>query len=125
MAEDKLDFLGEKIMKLCRDPSIRVIQRMLSGEMKGRTAEAVRQELGSLDSAVLERLLRIVPAMVDHVLHNFLWMLEQTPEIDIIVSFDGDEMRASDQSDGLDGEPYGEEGWIARYSQFGRFPSRT
>jgi len=76
MTKEKLDFLGETIMKLCRDPSIRVIQRMLSGEMKGRTAKAVREELGSLDSAVLESLLRIVPAMVDNVMHHFLWEIE-------------------------------------------------
>jgi len=120
MANDKLEFLGQTLMRLCRDESIEHIRMVLSGKMKGGKAEAVRQELGLLDPVVLGSVLRIVPAMVDSVLHNFLWMLEQTEELDLVVALDGDEIRASDESDGLAGELYGEDGWIARCSQFGQ-----
>ena len=56
---------------------------------------------------------------VDSSLHSFLFLMEESPDIDISFS-SGDESitQLSEESDGLGGELFTQDGWIARFSQY-------
>ncbi|MEW8078334.1 MAG: hypothetical protein AB2748_19045 [Candidatus Thiodiazotropha endolucinida] len=63
----------------------------------------------------------VVVSSIDDVIHNFLWMLEQHEE-DINLYCSADEESGSENvnelSDGLSGELYTEDGWIAKFSKY-------
>lgn len=63
---------------------------------------------------------RCVPEMVDQVIHKFLVAMEESADVEIVIGSAGvSEVRASEESDGLAGEPHGDRGWIARFSKVG------
>jgi len=61
----------------------------------------------------------IVTEIVDNTIHNLLWGLEQTAHVQICVDGElGHLSRVSYESDGLAGELYGDNGWVARSSKY-------
>jgi len=118
MSENPLDVLGELLMAQVRDKSIEDWEKILDGRMKGQTAEVLRQELAGSDKAVPDILKRMVPCVVDTVLHHLLWTLEQEQAIKLSIEIDGKATPSMRElSDGLSGELYGERGWIVKFSQ--------
>ena len=118
MASSQLDRLGEILMTRVRDRAIGDWDKIIDGRMRGNTAEKVREELASSGRDATQVLTRMVPRVVDTVLHHLLWTLEQEPGLDLSVGV-GETAgpSARDESDGLGGELYGSRGWIARFSK--------
>lgn len=118
MDRNPLDIVGELLMVRVRDKSIEDWERILDGRMKGQTAEKVRQELAGTGSEVPAAVNRMVPRVVDTVLHHLLWTLEQEQAINLSIEADGTVTPSiREVSDGLSGELYGERGWIVKFSQ--------
>lgn len=116
MANKELDVLGQMIMEGVRDESISDIRMVFSGAMKGTDADEIRDKLKALAPGDLKAVEAIIPNLVDQVIHNFLYSVEQSDEVELMV--DGaTEVRASEESDGLSGELYGSNGWIERFSK--------
>ena len=62
--------------------------------------------------------LSLLPQIVDTVLHHLLWTLEQSEDITVAVRTAKEQADSiKDLSDGLSGELYGRQGWIAKYSK--------
>lgn len=61
-----------------------------------------------------------IVSSIDDVVHNFLWMLEQHEDIDLLCGEDDESAKENvrDLSDGLTGEIYTEDGWIAKFSRY-------
>lgn len=118
MARNPLDVVGELLMVRIRDKSIENWERILDGRMLGETAETVRQELSETSAGISEKVKRIIPHVVDTVIHNFLWALEQEKAVGLWIEADGQVTPSiREVSDGLTGELYGERGWIAKFSR--------
>ena len=63
-------------------------------------------------------LLQLIREIVDTCLHYLLWSIEEADDIEIIVKKkDGSIVKLSEESDGLAGELYSSDGWIARFSK--------
>src|SRR5262245_49878031 len=118
MTEDVLDIVGKLLMVRIRDKAINDWNMILDGSMKGALTETVRKEIAGANSTT-EALECIVPRVVDSVLHHLLWTLEQEEWINVSVEVDGETTSSIREiSDGLAGELYTEDGWIARFSQY-------
>lgn len=111
-----LDALGELLVASVRDESIERVAMMVRGEMKGETSEYVRGCLAGLDSRAIDSFVRVVPSLVDHVLHSLLAAVDESEDVDFLIS-DAGLVRASEESDGLAGELYGSRGWLERFSR--------
>jgi hypothetical protein len=60
----------------------------------------------------------LVPEIVDAVLHHLLWTFEQNEHIRIAMDLADEQVESLNAiSDGLPGELYSDEGWIARFSK--------
>ncbi len=116
MSNAALDTLGEILIRAVRDESIDSVRMILSGTMKGSTAQEIREALGQLDSDEMDAVSSIVPGIVDQVMHNLLAAVEDSDRVDFLIR-NGEEVRASEESDGLPGELYGARGWIKRFSR--------
>jgi hypothetical protein len=106
-------------MRRVRDETIGDWERMVTGRMRGATAQWCRGVIGTLAVHDRAKLIRIMPAIVDAVLCHALRLFEEEETIRIGVRTDG---HATDdlarQSDGLCGEVFGSDGWIARFSKY-------
>jgi hypothetical protein len=116
MSNEALDKFGELLIKKVRDKTISEWQRIVAGEMKGKSAERVRQQIGSFDKDQKDMLIKLVPQIVDTALHHFLFTVEQEQNLKLIMDCGDSSQSLRELSDGLAGELYGDHGWIARFS---------
>ena len=103
--------LAKLIIERVRDESIEQWLGNIDGKMKGATAKKVRaliKDWPPRERAVLNRL---IPAIVDTVLHNLMWTIEQDPGIRLSYG-NGPQLR--DVGDGLPGDLVS---WREKYSQ--------
>lgn len=108
-----LENFGEKFISMVRDNTIETFEKMFDGRMKGMTAQEVRDKISVFDAQEKDILLWLLSQTVDYCMHNMLFMLEETPEMEVF--YDGENI--VEESDGLAGELYTEDGWIAKYSK--------
>jgi hypothetical protein len=117
MSNPLLDKFGELLMRRVRDKAIGDWERIVAGQMRGASAERVRQQIASLAPQQTEILLKLIPQIVDTTLHHLLWTVEQEQSVDLVLKDEqGVAHSAQEASDGLPGELYGDQGWIARFS---------
>src|SRR5690349_14766094 len=116
MKNEKLDGLGEVLMREVRDGSVVDLEMVLDGRMKGELATRTRASLAALGTEELKSIAVVLPQIVDRVLHNLLASIEQHDELELRYGVGPAALDASRASDGLAGELYGDDGWIARFS---------
>lgn len=116
MPKQLLDALGERLMREVRDETISDWAMILDGRMKGERAEHIRERTKCIDRNVLAS---AIPEVVDSVLHHLLRWLEEEEDFQLVghVGTVQSENIAED-SDGLSGELYTDEGWIAKFSMY-------
>ena len=112
-----LDQFGALLMEVVRDYSITQLNGML--RKKGRLPEGKKlnklyKSLSSEERDALEKLIQIA---VDITLHDFLWLIEQEPDLDLVMKTPDEVKSLRDESDGLSGEIYSIDGWIAQFSK--------
>jgi hypothetical protein len=114
---EALDQFGATLIREVRDQSIMDWDMLLDNKMKGARAERLRQFLASLHSEELHALRRLVPQVVDTTLHYLLLMIEETGLRVSVQMPSGELQDLKEISDGLPGELYSDQGWIARFSK--------
>jgi hypothetical protein len=119
MNNQLLDKFGELLIKKVRDKAINDWERLISGEMKGTTAERVKQQIANFTPEQVDALSKFVPLIVDAALHHLLFTAEQERGLQLIMNNPegGVAQNLREISDGLSGELYGKHGWIARFSE--------
>lgn len=118
MSKAGLDKFGQLLMTEVRDETIQQWKMIADGRMKGERALRIRERLSQMTFYDQEVAMTLTPEIVDSVLHNLLAMLEQEEDLEVAIEL-GDRTVPSlrDASDGLCGELYSDEGWIARFSK--------
>lgn len=111
-AKEIIEAFGKLLISDVRDHTIETFDGMLQGTVKGSTAQKIQEKIKTFDQEQMDALEWMVPHIVDLCLHNMLWMAEQQEDITLL--FQGTELR--EESDGLAGELYTEDGWIQKYS---------
>ena len=111
MSTANLDTCGQFLMTI-RDKSVKDWEMTFEGKLRSQRAQHIHQRLGVLTEDQKVLLLSLLPQIVDTTLHNLLFNLEQTPNMQL--TSNGSNVVA--ESDGLAGELYGDHGWIARFS---------
>lgn len=118
MEKKSLDILGQFLMKYVRDETISNWDSIVNGKMKGITAQKVKERIANLNEEQLETLKWIIPKIVDQGLHNLLVMFEECEELFLGVNTESGEVEdIKEESDGLAGELYTEDGWITQFSK--------
>jgi len=116
--KSSLDAFGSLLMKRVRDQVIFEWNGYIDGQMKGSTAARIQESLHLFDTRQIAALHQLIPEIVDTTLHHLLWMIEQEKAVNLTLSDkDGEVHELRDLSDGLAGELYAEDGWIARFSK--------
>lgn len=102
-----------------RDEAIGVVDRFLAGGDRSDRGQRLRVELGDISPEAARAYRAIAVDAIDETLHQVLWMFERSERFDITTRLEsGETVSLRDASDGLSGELYTEDGWLARYSRF-------
>ena len=117
MSKATLDEFGSLIIRRVRDAAIRDWYMMLDGSMKGELASKVGAMITSFSEDDKKVLTRLIPMIVDTALHHALWTLEGESRVGLCYESEtGEKVDIKTSSDGLSGELYSSEGWIAKFS---------
>src|SRR5262245_5185034 len=122
MAERPLDHFGELITRQLRDRAIEHFDRLLAGHWKAPALQELQQELATLDGRQRQLARRALVDSLDTGIHDLLFALQEQADLAnrVQLTVDGEDILAA--SDGIHGEPYGQDGWYARYSAYGPHP---
>jgi hypothetical protein len=114
-----LNEAGKRIISFVRDDAICDYEQLESGELKPPDDQDLHRRLRSLPKEHIALVREIAIRMVDQTLHNCLWMLEGGEGLELLFKTgDGEVVNLTELSDGLAGELYSEEGWIAKFSKY-------
>lgn len=110
---------GEFVIGKLRDRPLSFFEAVLVGRMKSDRVQALGTALAALTEEQQGVVRRSVRLVLDHAIHDFLFSLGESHNLEtgIEVLLDGENI--AEQSDGLAGELFGENGWFAKYSKHG------
>lgn len=113
-----LDVFGRILMKEVRDLTISSYDRMASGTMKSIMGKKIHALTTPFNEDQKEVIKSIVLTQIDAAIHNFLWLIERKGDSTFPLFLEGGvpPVDLAAASDGLTGELYSDEGWIAQYS---------
>jgi hypothetical protein len=114
-----LDKFGEFIVKHCRDKGIFYAEGLLKNHWKSPSKKKLQSHLSKLSKADKAAFLKAIISTIDTSIHDFLFAIQENSGNDggIKITVDGKDIAAI--SDGLHGEAFSEEGWYAKYSNYG------
>ncbi|MBN2267706.1 MAG: hypothetical protein JW725_05225 [Candidatus Babeliaceae bacterium] len=118
MAKEALDKFGSILMHKVRDAAISDWKMIIRGKMRDQRSQEIHQTLKNFGITEQNTIEALVPEIVDTALHHFLWMLEDEEDIELAINCSGERIESiKRESDGLCGELYSDNGWIARFSK--------
>lgn len=111
---NNLEEFGKIFISDVRDNTIDTFNKIFNGTMKGMTAEKVQSLINNFSEDEREKVQEVIKIAIDQCLHNILFMAEEHADIEL--KCNGGNL--IEESDGLSGELYTEDGWIQKYSKF-------
>ena len=117
-ATDILSDFGKEFINKVRDCTLSDFEMIVTGKMKSEEALSLHKKIMSLSPENMVILKEVVKNIIDRELFNILNFFEQSDEY-LISHIDNDTyINLNELSDGLAGELYSDNGWIAKYSEF-------
>ena len=118
-AGPEADEFGAFLMRNLRDPAIDHADALLSSHWKAPGLQSLQADLAKLTPEQKAVVRRCVLSSIDAGIHDFLFALGEEQEADARIAVIVDGQDIAQQSDGLHGELFAEEGWFARFSTHG------
>lgn len=112
-----LDRFGKLVIEHLRDAPLDLLDTLLAGKMKPPALRKLQAALSKLDGGGTATVRECVEKVLNTALHDFLFALAEANDRHggVTVTCGGENVAAV--SDGLQGEPYGDHGWIAQFSR--------
>ncbi len=113
MDNNVLDKFGKIFIDEVCDNTMDIMELILDGKMGGLVVDEIKSKISKLDKENKEMILMIISEAITTCMHHMLVMCEQHEEIQLLY----DSKDLDEESDGLCGELYIEDGWICRFSK--------
>jgi len=109
-----LDKFGQLITENLRDSALNRCLDIEAGVIKSEECLALTKELSTLSESQLKIVKRLVTKCIDTGVHDFLFAIDEVQDaLPILVNGDN----IAEESDGLQGEIFTEDGWYERFSE--------
>jgi hypothetical protein len=113
-----LDKFGEFFVKNTRDKMLGDLDMLMRGAWKAPASQALQAKIAGFSDDQKDTVREIAEHIIATGMHDLLFALQEEADLDGTVRVLVDGVEVATQSDGLHGEIFSEEGWIARFSQF-------
>lgn len=116
--KEPLDKFGEFFVRNTRDKMLSDLEMLFRGAWKAPTMQALQTKLAGFTDAQKAVIRESADHMITTGMHDLLFALQEEADANgsIRVLVDGTEV--AKLSDGMHGEIFTEDGWIARFSEF-------
>lgn len=116
--DEPLDKFGRLLVTQLRDPAVYFFDAACEGRWKSPGMQDLQAELAALSPEQRDVARRALLMALDAGIHDFLFALQEAHDLEkgVAVSVDGENV--AELSDGLQGEPWTDNGWIARFSRY-------
>ena len=123
--KEPLDKFGSFVMRNLRDKGFKYFDLLAKAGWKAPALQKLQQDLMQFTPEQREVVRRAVRRTMDVAIHDFLFALQEYHDAQelIEVLVDGTEVAAL--SDGMHGELFGDDGWEARFSTYGKAPEEA
>ena len=121
MNHTNLDQFGTEFILRIRDAAIEEYQMVKSGEMNSVSAKKIFKHFSSFSEEQKKKIDAIVLDSMEMMLHKFLFYFEENDNWAIVEKGPAENSGLShlaEVSDGLSGELYSDDGWIAKFSKY-------
>lgn len=120
MAHRELDKLGRFITENLWDRAIEHHDLMVKGHSKAPALQELQKHLAGLGEKQKNIVRLCVIEALNSGMHGLLFALQEAHDLNKGIELLVDGKSAADLSDGLHGEPYTSDGWVARFSKYPR-----
>ena len=117
-----LDKFGEFYVRNLRDKMLHDLDMLLSGSWKAPGVQDIQQRLAKLPEDTRDLIRETAEHMVIAGMHDLLFSLQEEADNDGAIRLVVDGVEVAKESDGMHGEIFSDQGWIARFSQY---PTKT
>ncbi len=121
----ELDTFGAFVMQHLRDEALDYFDGLTEAKWKAPSLKRLQEDLAALAPAERSVTRRCLLAAIDAGVHGFLFSLQEQQEEEHGIRVLADGQDVADVSDGLHGEPFGDDGWQARFSKYGVAPEQA
>lgn len=113
-----LDKFGHFVMRNLRDKAINQHLKLQAGEWHTPAIQELQAAVIALPEETQRLLLSCIVDTIDTATHGLLFALQDAHDRKLGIEVMVDGTNVTEVSDGLQGELYGERGWIQRYSEY-------
>jgi len=118
MAHPTVDKFGKFMIYRLRDNAIEHFDGLANQYWKAPALLKLQADLATLTDQQREIVRRCVISAIDHGLHDFLFGLVEAHDFDEGIEVVVDGQNVAELSDGLHGEQFTEDGWIAKFGAY-------
>ncbi|QDT01339.1 hypothetical protein [Adhaeretor mobilis] len=116
MAHPAVDKFGKIVVTKLRDNAIDFFDLASQGHWRAPSLQNLQRELADQTPEQIDLIRRCVIQAIETGMHDFLFALVEANDFENVhVMVDG--VNVADESDGLHGEQFTEEGWIAKFAK--------
>jgi hypothetical protein len=119
MSEESLDIFGEFLVKNLRDKGIWKFDNMVNGLSKAPKMKKLQDELSQFSPEQVEVIRKCFIRSLDSAIHDFLFALQERADFQNDIQLLVNGRNVVELSEMLHGEVFLEDGWFARFSEYG------
>ena len=112
-----LDKFGEFYVRNLRDKMLQDLDMLLSSSWKSPSILNLQNRISELPEHSRDLIREVVEHIVMTGMHDLLFALQAESDNDGAIRLTVDGVEVAKESDGMHGEIFSDEGWIARFSQ--------
>jgi len=116
--KESLKYLGEFLMMNYRDKALLTLEKAFNGKWKAQSLQDFQYVLQNLSSEQKEKLFDGFEHIITGALHDLLFSLQEGDNFKNRIHLMVDGLDAVKISDGLHGEQFTDDGWIAKFSKY-------
>ena len=116
--KEPLDNFGEFFVRNTRDKMLFDLDMLLRGAWKAPGLQELQAKLSRFSDDEKEVIRQMVEKIATGGMHDLLFALQEHADVDGSVRVFVDGVEPAKLSDGMHGEIFGEDGWIARFSEY-------
>ena len=115
---EPLDKFGEFFVRNFRDKMLNDLEMLLAGSWKAPAVQGLQERLAAMSDDQRDAIRDTAERLITSGMHDFLSAVQEDFDAEGTIRFVVDGADISQTSDGLQGELFGEGGWIERFSQY-------